>query len=258
MPAFNISNFRTHLDQRGTLLTNKFNVEFGIPVVLQNTKISRYTNIEETLNFRAEQIRLPGVSLDPFQVNRYGLGPSIKFPTNVNFTDISITFIEDRDVTLWKFHNEWISWIFDYTGNKSNSSTGPYTLQYRKNYVIDIIINIYNNDSETFIKSSSTIPPEPTTSIVLKEAYPLSINDINLDWSQNNTLFKPTVTYTFKSWYIRDFIRTSSEYRRKSTDFDELFYVPSTPSTQTPSAPTLQAPQVNPTTATRQRPIILP
>lgn len=211
MPAFNINNFRSHLDKRGTLLTNKFDVEFQVPGVLQNVQATRYSDIYETLNYRAEQIRLPGVSLDPFQVSRYGLGPSIKFPASVNFTDISITFTEDRNVTLWKFHNDWIARIFDYTGNNSAGPTGSYTLQYRKNYVIDIFINVYNNDPATLIKSSAI--PEPTITVVLKEAYPLSINDINLDWSQNSTLFKPTITYNFKSWYIQGFVKEPVRYK---------------------------------------------
>jgi hypothetical protein len=211
MPAFNINNFRSHLYQRGTLLTNKFDVEFRIPDVLNGVAPDRYSNMIETLNYRADQIRLPGISLDSFQVNRYGLGPSMKFPTSVSFTDISITFTEDRNVTLWKFHNEWISRIFDYTGVKGEGTTGPYTLQYRDAYTIDIIINVYNNDPGVQLSEKSIL--SPSIQVVLKDAYPVSINDINLDWSQNNSLFKPVITYTFKNWYIKDFFKEQLTFK---------------------------------------------
>ena len=249
MPAFNIDKFRSHLDKRGTLLTNKFDVEFQVPGVLQNIYSNNYADISETLNYRAEQIRLPGISLDAFPVNRYGLGPAIKFPTSASFTDISVTFTEDRNVTLWKFHNEWISRIFDYTGTNGQGATGPYTLQYRKNYVIDIVINVYNNSPLDTVQAV----PEPTIIVVLKEAYPISINDINLDWSQNNNLFKPTVTYTFKSWYIKGLIKDPIKYKGRFVNPGEYFAneLPTPPPASPPS-------QQGSSPVSRQRPIILP
>ena len=64
--------------------------------------------------------------------------------------------------------------------------------RYKSDYTTDLTITQYNEQNQA------------SYSVNLYEAYPVSINDINLDWSQNNTLFKPTVTYTFKSWYVKD------------------------------------------------------
>ena len=97
--GFNIQDFRNNISQGGVLQNNKFVVtitpigliNIGVP---QNFSVGDLTG--EFLQFRAEEVKLPGASLEVFNNHRYGLGIQQKFPTNINFTDLNVTFLEDN------------------------------------------------------------------------------------------------------------------------------------------------------------------
>ena len=90
--------------------------------------------------------------------------------------------------------------IFDFTGDfRLLSPSATYRTEYRENYVTDIQVRIYNQDSTN-----------PTTIAVMKEAYPTFVNDISLDWGTNSNLMKITVGFSFKEWYFKNIQSTAS------------------------------------------------
>ena len=188
MVGFNISEFSSHISKTGTLQTNKFLVE--IPTIkLYTDNGGDNSDLQRLITYRAESVHVPGVSLDVQSVHRYGVGPIEKYPTNVNFTDNSITFIDDAENTVWKYMYDWMNVIFQYSGNDQTNRIGSYTLQYKENYAVDIKISVFGNDG---VKVSS---------IVLVEAFPISLEDVSLSWSTNSSLFKVSARFSFKTWY---------------------------------------------------------
>jgi len=183
---FDIQKFSGHVNKFGTLQTNKF------VVLIPPPRIFAPSVAEELMVYRASNARIPGASLDLQRVMRYGVGPEQKFPTNINFTDISITFIDTRENALWKRFTTWINGIFDFTG-VSGGSEASYKTEYKSNYISDVKIFVYDNDGR--LKNV----------VVLKEAYPVSISEVGVSWSENNKLYEFTVGFTFREWYFEGY-----------------------------------------------------
>ena len=195
--GFNIQDFKSNIGKSGVLQTNKFLVSLSPP--------SGIIADPSLLQFRASDIRAPGVSLESLNVHRYGIGPVQKFPTNINFTDISITFVDDRNSSIWKSMNQWTQKIFSYGINAHVSILNPNMvfgiqgnmLDYKNNYTTDIIISIFNNEGSNIREDADS---QAVLEIMLMEAYPVSMHDVPLSWSDNNNLFKTTVDFTFRSF----------------------------------------------------------
>ena len=182
--GFNISDFASSITQDGVIQTNKFTA------IIPNVP-GLSPDISTLMAYRGEQCHIPGVTFDMQQINRYGVGPLQKFPTNVNFTENTLTFIDDSQNTIWKTFYNWMNYIFQYTGQSpsNNISDANYTVRYKSDYARNINIHLFNNSGEN------------VTTIVLREAFPISINDINLSWADNNNLFRVIVTFAFTDWY---------------------------------------------------------
>ena len=182
MAGFNIQEFSNKINQYGTLQNNKFIVTINKPQIFQSS------TLDQLFQFRASSVKIPGVTLDVTPTFRYGVGPALKMPKNVLFNDISITFIEMEDAYIWKTFSLWINEIFDFSDR--GLSSYKYTTQYKQYYASPTIeIAIYSNDGEL------------ANTIVFKEAYPTSLADVNVSWSEN-TLMNINVTFTFKEWYV--------------------------------------------------------
>jgi len=179
---FNIADFSSNLNKFGTIQTNKFLIEIPAPEILGPTSLDR------VIFYRASNVRIPGVTFDFQRVFRYGVGPEQKFPTNVNFTDISINFIDTVNNDIWKRFAIWFNGIFDFTG-RSGGSHASYKTEYKDYYATEVRIYVYDN--EAILRNV----------VVLKDAFPTSLGDVNLSWSDNNKLYEFTVGFAFKEWY---------------------------------------------------------
>lgn len=207
--GFNISKFSAQLAKFGTIQTNKFIVEMTLPTVSFFNVQDRISRSKD-LSFRIEKIKLPGLNLNNIDNARYGVGPTQKFPTGIQFTETSMTIIDNRQLNYWLIFNNWIQKIYDYTGSAHGRDNPTYALEYKQKYITDIKISIFNNEGT----KADVLPNENTNpdaayfgSIILRDAYPIAVNDIPLDWEQTNTLFKPVVNFTFKDWYFEDYVQ---------------------------------------------------
>jgi len=185
MAGFNIKEFSTNINRSGTLQNNKFLVEITPP---RGT-----SNMNNYLQFRASSINMPGVNLKSISTYRYGIGPEEKTAVNVNFSDISISFIEDKQNSIWKFFSTWIDSIFKFQpGNNGSASAGTtYLSLYKNEYISEAMkILIFNNEGNK------------VNTINLTRAYPTSISNIDLSWADQSELMKVTVGFTFREWYF--------------------------------------------------------
>jgi hypothetical protein len=207
MASFNIDRFKSNLDTFGTIQSNKFFVRIGSYKLRDGRSTLTSRQDSELISFRADSVQWPGVNLDTMNTNRYGIGPSQKFPINASFNDITISFIDTKDLVIWHLISEWMSFgIFDFQGVNAGRYVPKYTLEYMKDYSTSIEINIFNNkgaditNDETFIKNAYK-EANPVCKVMLNEAYPIALNYNSLNWDNNNSLFKVTTTFTFKNWY---------------------------------------------------------
>ena len=147
--------------------------EQSVSVVAE--KITRYSTIRD-LVFRCENANLPGRSLATADQRIYG--PIEKHPYLSTYNDIDLTFIVSDTMNEKFLFDDWIEYI-----NPKNTNN----FRYREQYQTTLTINQY--DVNDF----------PSYTVELYEAFPISINQMDLDWS-NNGYHRITVTFAYTSW----------------------------------------------------------
>jgi hypothetical protein len=105
-------------------------------------------------------------------------GVEEKFPYMTSYGDLSLTFIVSDNMSEKKFFDAWLNWI---------SPTINYNLKYKGDYAVALRINQYD------------IRNEVSYSVDLIDAYPIAINQMELDWSSDGH-HKLTVTFAYTSW----------------------------------------------------------
>ena len=151
---------------------NKFDVVINTPLVL-----TQYIGDVKNLTYRCENAQLPGRTFATME-QKIGSNPIEKYPYLTTYNDIDLTFIVDSDMNQKEFFDAWLSFINPQYSNN---------FRYKSDYVTDITITQYDvtNDS--------------TYSVNLAEAFPISINQLDLDWS-NDGYHKLTVTFAYTYW----------------------------------------------------------
>jgi hypothetical protein len=180
-----VNSFNTDLAR-----PNRFDVIIVPPPALQNNitesavdnfgnvTAARPTNVyTDLLAYRCEIAQLPGRNLSTVEQKIYG--PSEKFPHHVTYNDIDMTFIVDGDMREKYFFDAWLDYI-----NPTNS----FNIAYKETYCTDIKVIQYD------------ISNRKSYSVTLVDAYPISVNQLDLDWS-NDGVHKLSVTFAYTYWY---------------------------------------------------------
>ena len=195
--AFNIATFKSNIEKTGVLQTNKYDVTISLPPNFANLNIVSadgstvgMTQGMRDLSYRCINASLPGLAMRTTDINRYGIGISEKMPYSANYTDVSLTFLMDRDGTAYKFWYTWFNYIFNASSVATNNQRSFYTAEYKDNYAAIIEIKVYDPTGKVSLLTT------------LNGAYPVSMNDIALNWSDNNNLIKLTTTITFREWIL--------------------------------------------------------
>ncbi len=212
--SFNAADFRSILGKgAGVAEPNKFRVRFFLPAGLngtipsQGTAESEFTSKsgddKETiryLEFWAHSTSLPAFGLMAQNAVRYGYGPRERRPFAPVYTDVQVQFIADDHGSNWKLFYDWMNMIFNTRAHLGiNEETGqvnmhgagnilsyaPYQLAYRTEYLTDVQIH-------TFAKTG-----EQNMHIVLREAFPVSMSGVALNWADNNSFMSLPVTFAF-------------------------------------------------------------
>jgi hypothetical protein len=152
---------------------SRFDVQIPIPAVLAPF----YLNTAKELNLRCESTEMPGRTFATTE-RKIGSAPLQKFPYQTTYNDVTMTFIVAGDMKERLFFDQWMEYI-------NPSST--YNFKYKNNYVTDIAINQYDLQNKLTYKS------------VLIGAYPIVVNQLDLDWTSDG-YHKLTVVFAYTNW----------------------------------------------------------
>jgi len=214
--SFNAADFRSILGRgAGVAEPNKFRVRFFLPAGLNGTIPSQGTGGSEEghtsksgsdietlryLEFWAHSTSLPAFGLMAQPAKRYGYGANERRPFAPVYTDVQVQFIADDHGDNWKLFYNWQNMIFNTrTQLGMDSTTGavkmnggsfelfyePYELAYRTEYLTDVQIH-------TFSKTG-----QQNMHIVLREAFPVSMGGVSLNWADNNSFMSLPVTFAY-------------------------------------------------------------
>jgi hypothetical protein len=161
------SSFNTDLAR-----ANRFDVRIIAPLTLVATTLLPSRN----LTLRCENAELPSRTFATMDRKTYG--PVEKLPYLSTYNDLNLTFIVDGDMNQKKFFDAWLELVNPKFTNDFN---------YRDDYSTSIIINQYDVSNQL------------TYSIELIEAYPVSINQLDLDWG-SDAHHRLTVSFAYTEW----------------------------------------------------------
>lgn len=152
--------------------SNRFDVNIPIPLTL-----IPYVLSARNLTYRCENANLPGRTLSTLE-QKIGSNPVEKYPYLSTFNDIDLTFIVDDDMQQKLFFDAWLNYI---------NPQYNYNFRYKSDYATSITINQYDLTNNL------------TYSVDLIDAYPISMNQMDLDWS-GDSIHKLHVTFAYTYW----------------------------------------------------------
>jgi hypothetical protein len=168
--AGNINDFKSSFT-KDVARTNRFDVDVTIPLVM-----IPYVTSARSLKYRCENANLPGRTLATTEQKTYG--PIEKYPYLNTYNDIDLTFIVDDDMQQKILFDAWLNYI-----NPSYSNN----IRYKSDYATILKINQYD------------VTGELTYSVNLYDAFPISMNQMDLDWSGDG-YHKLNVTFAYTRW----------------------------------------------------------
>lgn len=179
--------------------TNHFMVQIVPPPSIQ---------MSANLEYKAEQVSLPGVNFALHDVRRYGYGPIEKRPTSHTFNDLQVIFYTDGDMDNYRFFQQWLSQVASFDMRSGITTAGaPYLLNYKSSYVTDINIRMFNSRGTALRvrdpdDAAIAQAGPPALSVMIREAFPVTMTDTQLNWSDNNSIMRFQVSFAYSDWYI--------------------------------------------------------
>jgi hypothetical protein len=152
---------------------SRFDVNIPVPLTL-----IPYVQNAKSLVYRCENAQLPGRTFGGQVEQKIGSNPVEKYPNLTTYNDIDLTFIVDDDMSQKVFFDAWMNFI---------NPTYNYNFRYKGDYATAITINQYD------------VTNKLSYSVNLYDAYPVSMNQLDLDWSSDGT-HKLVVTFAYTYW----------------------------------------------------------
>ena len=161
----------------GVAYNDKYMVTIGQPAGFMLNPIAN-----RRLSILCENVTLPTKSLATFEKSIYG--PVKAMPYRMTFTEASMSFIMTDSMEEKDYFDTWQNRIVDQkTGN----------LGFFDDYVVDISI-------KKFGRNVTSSDDDPTYEIILIDAWPSIVSEIQLSHSGGTEAMKLPVTFQFKKW----------------------------------------------------------
>jgi hypothetical protein len=187
--AFNVADFSSRISDSGIAQTSQFEgYIIGGPGSYSRTGASSPSNVlrrfglDEGMQFRIESLNIPGRTLTTFDQNYHG--PARAIPYRYSQQPISLSIILSKDMREREVFMRWQDFLVGH--NRSNHErsnvVAPFDTKYYQDGIGTIKIVQY---SYPIIDQFSQGPGQEYkihTEIVLHEAYPIAVNDIQMAW----------------------------------------------------------------------------
>ena len=190
--TFNIGRFRAEVSGADSILpTHSFLVVFA-PMLWTRSKFSAQ-NLDSLLTMRCDNVVLPSVNLLQEQnIRRYGFGPVENVAYGVNVGDFTLQFIVDKEALVVEYFEEWLNLIVNRDSfggaNMNNNINGrkPYEIAYKDTYSCpNVNVFVYDRSQNQVMTYN------------IYDVFPTGIQSMNMSWSEENTLMKLNITFSF-------------------------------------------------------------
>ena len=153
------------------------------------------------LVLRCDSAQLPGATLlKDDAVRRFGYGPIEQVPYGVQFNDITLSWIVDRNAEIVEFFHQWMSVIVNHNskggGNMIDqdpySTYSPYEVGY-KDYYTNKQMNIFVYDRA----SNKTIEYE------IYDVFIKQINDMSVAWDNRDSIMRLNTVFAYTDYIMK-------------------------------------------------------
>ena len=151
---------------------NRFDVTINAPIPLLP-----YIATSRNLTFRCESAQLPSRTFATTD-QKFGANPIEKHAYQSNYNESEMTFIVSDNMSEKIFFDAWMEFI---------NPTISFDFNYRNDYISTLQVNQYSVDNKL------------TYSVNLIDAFPVSVNQLDLDWS-NEGHHKLAVVFAYRYW----------------------------------------------------------
>lgn len=205
-PGFNISTFRSIIREKGVLKPNQFLVRIPRPagLTVANENYEEVIETNRMLEYWAQSAVIPGVSMQTHSVIRYGYGGAEVKPFRAGFQAANFIFTSDAFGENHRFFNAWSKLIINHdlsrgvyekgeqtpTSSVSGIRLDPYEIGYKYEYASDINVISYNERGDAAID------------ITLREAFPVAIGDLDMNWADNAGYIRLPVQFAFHDVFL--------------------------------------------------------
>jgi hypothetical protein len=192
--TFDIGRFRAEVSGADSVLpTHSFLVVFA-PMAWTRTRFSSQ-NLDSLLTMRCDNVVLPSINLLQEQnIRRYGFGPVENVAYGVNVGDFTLQFIVDKSALVVEYFEEWLNFIVNrdsfgganMNNNNLNRTRKPYEIAYKDTYSCpNVNVFVYDRAQNQVMTYS------------IYDVFPTGIQSMNMSWSEENTLMKLNITFSF-------------------------------------------------------------
>lgn len=137
------------------------------------------------ISILCESVQLPGRQITT--IDYTAERQAIKVPYGVINEDVTMSFILTNDMFMKKLFDAWLTGIMD---------IDRYRVGYKKDFTTDIIIQQLNQQNI------------PVYGVRLENAFPITVNAVNLDSNAENTVQKLSVTLSYENYVPEDIVDT--------------------------------------------------
>jgi len=153
---------------------NRYEVNFAVPTGFVNG--NRQTI--ENLIVRCDSITIPGRSFSTIPYRFYG--PARNMPYEPIYSgELTASIILSADMKERQFFEDWMDLI---------CSRSNYKFEYYENYVTTFEINVLTKQDQQSYR------------VLVEEAYPKQIGDVQMGYDKDNEYLKQDVTFSFRKY----------------------------------------------------------
>ena len=178
MANFSLNDFKSEVFRSGLARPNRFEVEILPPLGIQNNFVG-LRPISNRVSLFCEMSSIPSLTVLVKPQTLYG--PKIPRPFGIEYGGeaLTMTFIIDQKMDVKVFFDYWIKKIVSPT---------TYNVSYYRDYVSNLGITQLNELDQ------------PVYKIVLEDAFPRSLNMLELNMGAQNQVHKLNVTFAYRRY----------------------------------------------------------
>ena len=184
---FNLDKFKGALQRDNSLMrANRY-----VVTITPGPGWSWISDQAEQLVFFCDAVNIPGVTINPSDITRLGLGTFDRRPGRMLPSEISASFMLDQSGRNLNFFQTWVTNIVNMDarnpdGEKNGALYGEQ--YYRDNYIGTMEIATYD------------VAANKVLTLTAYEVWPNVLGDVTMGWAQNDEFARVQVNFQLRYW----------------------------------------------------------